>query len=53
MLEKDPGDPDVPLNVMSKAAANLCFFCLPARSVSGQEFTGKQWKVMDLTLLQL
>lgn len=28
-LEKDPGDPDVPLNVLSKAAAALCFLCLP------------------------
>lgn len=25
---KDPGDPDVPLSVLSKAAGALCFLCL-------------------------
>lgn len=39
--------------MLPKAAAALCFLCFPARSVSGQEFPRKQWRVMDLTLLQL
>lgn len=46
-LEKDPGDPDVPLNVFVKGS---CSSVLPLPA-SGQEFTGKQWRVMDRTLL--